>query len=762
MCMELSILSVKKLIVLSALAFGLLFMAKPTTAAVLTGGVLGEDEFGRPQVTFQTDNWRDMMDTYLSPQLNLAPINEGSSPTISANFTAGNHGTIRFEVTGTVFGNNVWSQIMGNQAAGGSVNQDTIREGRSLYIDGNSNTLYFDNDTTPTNGSGGRGDSNAQGTGGGPRRGWFAGVQGRTSNPISGSVGVPAQSNDTVTITPETRLTLANATVINSITGGVFQARGRNVKPTFTYKDVRYINGAGTTSATPIYAHYAHINFSGTNYFRVWQSGTGNLTGSDNQGEFIEGGAHVEVLDGHTALDYNWGNDQPFFMEVIDRYLLRLHEDAKLTMNLDTSYAMYWSRSQSHSIHNFTWDFQKNSEFLVTSTARTGITGLNTWFQHGDYRTWDFNMAEGARFISHNSSLVMNIGRSNTGGLPAGSSGGWGGFNGAVRWNFGPDSEFIINSPATTQTANNATIAGTPGAGSEIVLNNVRSFTINSRNTNTAQPVIHANVRNFPIRILKEGDSYDHDNNPSTSELVGVGNGLRTHLSTYHEPFANVWDGSFDTADINRRNLDQTGNDTFVRANHGTIINMTSVATGAGVQQVNLEPNRFTDVQRNALRTAGYISFFKPLGAFMHPDLSSMNSTFSIDLASLPFGGGFGNWLEKNETNHLVLGDDRGQKPNFHVTVTMIENRFPDAIKFSWVDFEGERSKPLELNTAHPVISITDNNLPSFVEATGSGTFYKINFAKDKGVQLQARNSLRLGQTHAGIFRYSINDGPGL
>lgn len=749
----------------SVITLGLLLGAKSVEAAVLTNGILGEDELGRPQVTFQTDNWRDMMDTYLSPQLHLAATAEGQEATTIANFATDNHGTLRFEVTGTVLGNSVWAQIMGNQAAGGSVNQDTIREGRSLYIDGNGHTLYFDNNTTPTNGIGGRGDANssAAGTVLGPRRGWFAGVQGRTANTVTGQVGTPAFSNDNTVITPQTRMTLDNAILINSITGGIFQARGRNVQPTFTYKDVRYSHGGGTAHATPIYAHYAQVHFSGTNSFRVWQSGTGNLAGADNHGEFIEGGAHVEVLDGHTTLDYNWGWDQPFFMEVVDRHLLRLHENAKLTMNLDASWAMYWSRSQSQAIHNFTWNFEKNSEFLVTSTARTGVTGHNTWFQHGDYRTWDFNMSEGARFISHNSALVMNLGRSATGGLPAGGTGGWGGFAQAVRWNFGPDSEFIINSPATTQTADNASIAGTPGLGSEIVLNDVRSFTINSRNLNTAQPVIHANVRNFPLRILREGDSYDHDSNPSTPPIIGTGDGLRTHLSTHHEPFSNIWDGSFDTVAINRRSLAQGGTDTYVRANHGTIINMTSAATGGGAQQVNLQPNVFTAAQSNALRTAGYISFFKSTGLFMQPDLSNMDSTYNIDLAGLPFDGSFGDWLEKDESSQLVVGDDRGQNPNFHITVALIENLFPQSLNFSWVDFEGNRDDKLELNVARPVISITDDaNLPNFVDMTGAGAFYEINFAENRGAQLQARNNLQLGQAHAGTFRYSINDGPGI
>lgn len=211
----------------SVITLGLLLGAKSVEAAVLTNGILGEDELSRPQVTFQTDNWRDMMDTYLSPQLHLAATAEGQEVTTIANFATDNHGTLRFEVTGTVLGNSVWAQIMGNQAAGGSVNQDTIREGRSLYIDGNGHTLYFDNNTTPTNGIGGRGDANssAAGTVLGPRRGWFAGVQGRTANTVTGQVGTPAFSNDNTVITPQTRMTLDNAILINSITGGIFQAR---------------------------------------------------------------------------------------------------------------------------------------------------------------------------------------------------------------------------------------------------------------------------------------------------------------------------------------------------------------------------------------------------------------------------------------------------------------------------------------------------------------------------------------------------------
>lgn len=746
--------SIAKLFTLSALTFGLIVSAQSAKAAVLTHGVLGQDELGRPQVTFQTNSWRDMMDTYLASTLLMAPDETHQFPWAMPNFASGsNAGTIRFEVTDTIMGDAVWANIIGNGTASPSQHQDTIREGRSLYINGNGHTLYFDNDTTPTSGIGGRGDA----TGNTRRRGWFAGVQG-----VTGAAG-----NSSTVITESTRMTLANAIVQNSITGGIFQARGANVRPTFVYKDVNYSNAVANNNATPIYSQRAQVQFSGNNIFTIREatSTASSNSGTDNHGEFIEGSGHVEVLDGHTTLNYSWGRDQPFFLEHVSgtTHNLILRENAKLIFNMNASYAMYWSRASGNQI-GMNWQFEDGAEFIIHGTNNTGrgvpgMRGGNTWFQSAAYQQWDWTMERGAKFVSHAIPLPINLARSG-GGLGTAATSGMGGFHAPVRWNFGPDSEFIINSPSDTQIATNAIIAGSPPAGSDIVLNDVRSFTLNSRNSNVNQSVIARDVRNFPIHILREGVNFDPDGVGPRPEIIGVGDGLRTHISRQGAPFDDIWDGTFDTVIFNRRTLHPTVEDLWLRANSGVLTNLTSTPPN---QVSTLFPNALTELHFTALRESAFISFFKPTGFFMQPDLSNMDSTYSIDLASLPFDGSFSDWLEKDESSQLVVGDDRGQNPNFHITVALIENLFPQSLNFSWVDFEGNRDDKLELNVARPVISITDDaNLPNFVDMTGAGAFYEINFAENRGAQLQARNNLQLGQAHAGTFRYSINDGPGI
>ena len=73
------------------------------------------------------------------------------------------------------------------------------------------------------------------------------------------------------------------------------------------------------------------------NTFNILQNHNINDTssaGADNPGEWIQGGAYLEVVTGTTTLNQSWGNDQPFYV---------YYSSGGSTLQVDAGAAMVWN-----------------------------------------------------------------------------------------------------------------------------------------------------------------------------------------------------------------------------------------------------------------------------------------------------------------------------------------------------------------------------------------------------------------------------------
>nr|WP_285118665.1 hypothetical protein [Lactococcus petauri] len=210
----------------------------------------------------------------------------------------------------------------------------------------------------------------------------------------------------------------------------------------------------------------------------------------------------------------------------------------------------------------------------------------------------------------------------------------------------------------------------------------------------------------------------------------------------------------------NQNNL-STG-DIWYRQNTGTITGLGANASSA------LVPNNYSSADLTGMKTAKYISWYQPIGFWMDAAKSSMARSFNISLNpndsnGTPADSSWSNLINGNETQTLVVGDDRGQAPNFNLSVTMMQNNFADNIDYYWSNPGNPAdNKTLGTGLAVSIASVTsDTSLPSFISMANAGQNYTLTAPQTSGIKIKAKNTL-LTQTGtpSGTFKYTIADGP--
>ncbi|MDR2833900.1 MAG: RTX toxin, partial [Streptococcaceae bacterium] len=592
------------------------------------------------------------------------------------------------------------SSIGGYEDYNGNTGGGRVTEGKSLKIIGNDHTLHLNTSTDDSS------YANGTGAGLGYRRGAFRAGMG---------------------ITTATRLEVSHATIINNITGGIFQAVGyygnspdmntaQASSPTFVYDNVTVSNGSSLYAAMPIRNDEGKVLFTGTNKFSMLQNHNFNdasNSGADNQGEWIQGGAWTEIVNGTTTVEQSWGNDQPLYGYGHNNATLKVDDGANLNWNLNKTYTMYYDDWTKGAL---TWDIGNNASFIINGTTNTATNFAGGWWMWLTYNAWNLNVGTNGRFIASSGGGVIGLGDT-----------GWGAnsfSNGPVKWNFAQGSEVLFNN---LNTGNNPLLVGKPGAGSGVAINDAKTVTLN---TVGGAPVFATSVINFPITIN--------------------GNGLRTHSSKQ----AAVYDASYSLQTPNETKI--LNDDIWYRQNTGTISGL-----GTGSPSNSLTPNPYSGADMTTINSAKYISWYQPIGVGIYGNLSDMSRTYDIGLGNLPADGTLSTNINGKANQTLVVRDDRGQKPNYNVTIAMTNLNMADKLNFAWVDPVSATSTDLTLNQAQKIASVSDDaTLPAFISQAGGGAFYTMTFNTDKGLQIKANNKLKLQtNANAGTFKYSINNG---
>ncbi|MDR2834252.1 MAG: RTX toxin [Streptococcaceae bacterium] len=667
-----------KSLLLFILFCGIFLIHTPIDAAVLTAttDIDGSITGAAGAKYYNVASWKDMIDTY-----------NGVTPDTASN------NTIYYFVTADIPGDpSLGGYEYWNTANGGA----RVVEGKHVKIFGNGKTLHLsvtpNNDTYYNTGV-------DNGVGAGWRRGAFR-------------VGTG--------VTTATRLEVSNAKIINVITGGIFQAVGKYdsipnmndptyaASATFVYDNVTVVNGHPVYAAMPIRNDQGKILFTGTNKFIINQNNNFNdisdAAGADNQGEWIEGGAWIEVVNGTTTVEQSWGNDQPIYAVGHRNATLKVGDNANLIWNLNKTYTMYYDDNNTGSLN---WIIGNNASFIINGTVNTA-TRFNNWWMWLGYTSWSLTVGNNGKFVASTGGGSIGLNLFN---------------NGPVNWNFAPGSQVLLNN----LNANYPLLSGAPGSGSSVTINDSSTFTLNT----VGGKVFNADVSGFPITI--------------------TGNGLRTHSSVNNATF----DTTYTLTPPNASNL--ATNDIWYRQNTGTI---TGLGTNTPIN--NLTPNPYNGADMTAINNAKYVSWYQPLGTSMLGNLSTMTRSFDIGLGNLPLDGSFSGNIAGKDIQTLVARDDRGQAPSFNVTITMINNNIADKVHFMWIDPVTSNQIALNLNQAAKIASVvSDTNLPSFIKMSGQGNQYTMTFATNQGLNIQANNTLKLQTgTNTGTFQYSINSGP--
>lgn len=525
----------------------LLLTSRPqeVKAAILTGVV---DTTGTVTGTagatyYNTNSWKDIEDTYI-----------GVTPTAASN------NTIYFNVTGTVPGNSVLNT--GN----------ILINNKSLSINGNNNTLYLDDNTVYTD-----------------------------AQSISGSDGTARAFGSSGTISAATTLTIKNATIINNLTSGIFQLKGSSAAATTIYQDVTVSNGANQ-GAQPIRNDVGKILFYGNNTFNILQNQNFNDTsssGSDNQGEWIQGGTWIEVVNGSTVLNQSWGNDQPFYTYYTNNgSTLQVDSGATMNWNLNKTYTMYYDDGTN--VGPLNWNI--NGNFLINGTVNTASNYSGGWFMWlNTLNAWNLNVGQNATLKVSTGGGALNIG---------GAVGTDGFMGGAVKWNFAQGSTVLFNNLNANQ--NLITSPLPPGLGSGITMTDPKVVTLNT----IGGSVFASNLTNFPITIS--------------------GNGLRTHASSA----AYTFDSTYDLVSPNKNLITPTSTDIWYRLNTGTLSVFNPL-----LQTVNLTPNNYSAADARTIASDKYISWYQPNGFWVNAASSAMNRTFNISLDPTATNGTPLQWL---------------------------------------------------------------------------------------------------------------------
>jgi hypothetical protein len=246
-------------------------------------------------------------------------------------------------------------------------------------------------------------------------------------------------------------------------------------------------------------------------------------------------------------------------------------------------------------------------------------------------------------------------------------------------------------------------------------------------------------------------------------------------------------------------------NELWIRQNTGNFTFGTSNSS-------SLTPNNYTSTQLTNLNNAAYASWFNANGLGIYGGMSSMQKTFNIDVypgdGVLPTDGSWssllntaGSGTNSDSSSTLVVRDDRGQGPNFQVSVKMLRNDYDgqndenpentatygtaapannpsksNALQYNWVDPTSGTAKVLSVGSALPIITVKgpsdsattmtgsdgSSNASGWCKMTAAGTFYTMTIPANKGLVVQANNKLQKPATSGsvGAFLYTIANGP--
>ena len=159
--------------------------------------------------------------------------------------------------------------------------------------------------------------------------------------------------------------------------------KGLNAKATAVYENVTVSNGDAIYGAQPIRNDNGKVLFRGTNTFNILQNHNINDTssaGADNQGEWIQGGAYLEVVTGTTTLNQSWGNDQPFYVYYSSGgSTLQVDAGAAMVWNLNKTYTMYYDDGSLLTVGALNWNI--NGSFVINGTVNTSsLSSMNRTF----------------------------------------------------------------------------------------------------------------------------------------------------------------------------------------------------------------------------------------------------------------------------------------------------------------------------------------------------------------------------------------------
>lgn len=348
----------RDLVVIISVTFGLLLgvsniSADTTPYTDSDGSVTGQVNATYYKVT----NWKDIFDCYKA---------------------AADNQTVYLSVQNDIAGSSDF-----NSGSNGKVTS-----GKSVDILGNHHKIYADNNTDYSTATSrvGRG---------------------------SGGYGFYANSSN---VTETTEMRVENATIINNHADGIFTVTGSSTATT-TYKNVHTMNGAVYSGAGPIRNEQGTIKFMGNNVFNILQDqpntdlGSGSnidmsqtktrrSSGYDgwNQGEWIQGGQKVEVVNGETTLNDSWlGKDQPFYIYYTKNgSSLSIDSGAKLNWNLNQTYALWYDNGNT--LGPLSFNIGKNSQFNIHGTQNTASTNKQWFSGINTLNSFIVNMDESSLF----------------------------------------------------------------------------------------------------------------------------------------------------------------------------------------------------------------------------------------------------------------------------------------------------------------------------------------------------------------------------
>ncbi|MDR3240569.1 MAG: RTX toxin, partial [Lactobacillaceae bacterium] len=398
---------------------------------------------------YNVDTWVDMFDTY-----NVVANGTGAVQQVVFNVIGDVPGVSAFE-TGIA-----------------------LRDGFGVTIKANQHTLYAGINPTAT-----------------------------TNNGRDNTSGFYSSSNK---VTNNTLLELEDANVVLANANGIFPITGAATAIT-AYKNVTYTNGNSTGGASPLRNDNGVIKLYGNNTFNIYEKN--DRAGIDNQGEWVQGGFDIEVMDGTTTLNQSWENDQPLYTYGNTSSILNIHDNANLIWNLDDTYTMYYDDGNSGPL---TWNIGNNASFKINGTEKTAHR-FGSWFMWSGNDAWTFNIGDYGDF-----EVATGGGSINLDGF---------GNNGPVNWNFGKGAIIKINNLNTSASL----ISGSPGINSVINVNDSKLWRLQTK----GGTVFDASA-DIPININ--------------------GSGLRLHAST-------IYDGTGGINDLWKRVATGITNGQFSSAN---------------------------------------------------------------------------------------------------------------------------------------------------------------------------------------------------